>query len=182
MIATLPTEGALGGEYAGRVMRIVALPFLLLFCSCAPLAHSVVVSEDVNVDWEKTGRRYICLTREDAQRNGAILSLNTKKAVEKYERSRVEHPRQTGPIEAVLYPLIHGDDHGTAQALHKNWDRLPDYLRLMLQADLSREGLGEEEARPDELLRMYRAALDAQTCALNRELMEFRIRQLKYRQ
>jgi hypothetical protein len=165
------------------MMRLLAaVPILLLLCSCAPPARYVVVSEDASIDWEKTGQQYICLTRADAGQNSAILSLSTTKAIEKYERNRAEHPRQIGPIEEVLYPLIREDHPGAAQVLRKNWERLPDYLRLVLKADLSREGLGEEEVRPDELLRMYRAALDAQTCALNRAMMEFRIRQLKYRQ
>lgn len=154
-------------------------PLLLLLCSCAQPARYVVISEDVkNITWENPNQRYICLNREDARNNTAILGLYTKAAIHNYEQTQTSQPE---PAEEILSYVIREDYKKAAERLSAyQASSIPKYLELLVKADLAFEG-ELSTVQPNQLVRMYQEAFDLQTSDLSRTIIEHRIRQLRYR-
>jgi hypothetical protein len=167
------TEGAWPGPAVGG-----SLLSILLLCSCAHPARYVIVSEEApDTTLANTGQRYICLKKEDARQHAAILALRTQSDIETYEKKSTG---DRGPVEEVLYRMIRGDYARAGELLRQNGNQIPDYVRLVLRADLASEGQGDD-AGTDRLVKMYQEAYDTQGCDISRDLIKLRIRQLRYR-
>ena len=159
-------------------MKMVwSFPILILLASCSQPAKYVIVSDEMKtLDRTHTDQRYVCLTMDDARSNPDILTLQTKSDVLNYGKKRRDG---RDPIEDVLFHLIR-DDYQKAQELLSDYgDRIPEYLRLVLMADLASEGK-EDPGDASRLVKMYQKALDVKSCAINREIINLRIRQLRY--
>jgi hypothetical protein len=165
-----------GGAWPGPAVGVSLLSILLL-CACAHPARYVIISEaNPDTTLANTGQRYICLKEEDARHNAAILALHTQSDIEKYEQ---KNTGDRNPVEDVLSHLIEGKYDKAEESLRRNGDKIPDYLRLVLRADLASEGQ-EENVETGQLVKMYQEAYDTRGCALNRDLIKLRIRQLRY--
>jgi hypothetical protein len=159
------------------VKRILLLPIIMLLISCASPARYVIISEDMkDADLDNANQRYISLIKEDARDNNGLLTLRTKSAVRDYEQKR---KAGSNPVEDVLSSLIREDYKQAEELLGKYWDRIPEYLRLVLKADLTYEhkGNGIED---NQLVKMYQEAFEVQTSDVSRNIIKLRIRQLRY--
>lgn len=147
---------------------------ILFFLSCSSPRYVVVNSRhDVNLD--DGDKRYICLNNEDARAYKDILGLRTTSGVTKYRQTK----KIDTPVGEVLYAVIAGKYVMARDTLNKNWDAIPDYLRLLMKADLASE-LEKERIPASQLAGMYQQAFEAQTSDLNRDIIKIRIRQLRY--
>ena len=162
----------------GSVTRILLLPILLLQFSCAKPARYIIITEDAkDIRTENTGQFIICLTKEDARRNSDILELRTRSDIKEYQKKRTD---SRNPVEDVLYQLIREDYSRAETLLNQYGSSLPIYLRLAVRADLAAEG-ADRFHPTEELIKLYQEAFDVPGCDINRELIRFRIRQLRYR-
>jgi hypothetical protein len=154
------------------------LVLILLLCACAEPARYVVIAEDAkDVRWEHTGQRLICLSKEDARSTPDLLALYTKSDIQKYEEKR----KDVGdPVAGLLYHLIRADYQTTKELLDQHGDRIPAYVRTMLKADLAYENAGEN-VPPDKVVKLYQEAFELQPCDIGRNIIQLRIRQLRYR-
>jgi hypothetical protein len=156
---------------------ISALPIIVLLFSCSSPARYVIISEDMkDAELRDANQRFVCLMKEDARDNAALLALNTKSAVRDYEQRR---KAGLNPVEDVLSRLIQEDYKKAAELLNTYGDRIPAYLKLILKADLASEDK-KKDMQDGELVKMYQAAFDVQNSEANREIIKLRIRQLRY--
>jgi hypothetical protein len=171
------TRQEIGRNWTRIVTHISLLPIIMLIFACASPPRYVVISEEMNdTTLANSNQRYISLVKKDAIENGALISLRTKSAIREYEEKRKSG---SNPVENVLSSLI-SEDYKEAEAqLEKHWDEIPEYLRLVLKADLAYEhvGNGIEETR---LVKMYQEAFEVQTSDISRNIIKLRIRQLRY--
>lgn len=159
-------------------MRPVSLLLILLLSACAEPARYIVISEDAkDVRWEHTGQRFICLSKEDARNTADLLALYTKSDIQKYEEKRTD---VGDPVAGVLYHLIRADYQTTKELLDQHGDRIPAYVRTMLKADLAYENVGDN-VPPDRVVKLYQEAFELQPCDIGRNIIQLRIRQLRYR-
>jgi hypothetical protein len=175
-----PNRSIHGTQKAGRGsairLLIVATVVLLASASCARPARYVFIPDNGQpAPTQYVSQRYICLKADDANRDRAILSLETTSAVEEYLRTRTE---TRSPVEEVLVRLMREDYDGAAALLEKQGDELPAYLRLLVKADLAYEA---GTAKTSEIVALYQSAYEAQPCDINREFIKLRIRQVRYK-
>jgi len=165
-------------RWSVSVMRLLSLPIIMLLGSCAQPARYIIISEDMkDISWENTDQRYICLITEDAQKTPDILALHTKSEIRNYEQKRKD---SKNPVEDVLYHLILEDYMRAEELLNQYGDGIPEYLKLVLRADLASESK-DENVQASQVVKMYQEAFEVQTCDINRKLIKYRIRQLRYR-
>lgn len=159
---------------------LLILPILLLY-ACSPAARYIVVSEDLAESsggyLNYVGQRFVCLSQTDARNNSGLLSLRTQSDIEDYERTRTD---RQDPVEHLLLHLIREEYSKAREVLHDQESMLPTYLRLMLVADLAYEEAGRNRAQVSQLVKQYQDAYDVQPCAVSREIIKLRIRQVRY--
>lgn len=157
---------------------VASMLSVLLLSACAhPNRYAIFSEEGPHPAPANSAQRLICLKKDDAQQHAAIVALRTDKDIEKYEKS---NPGDRAPVDEILYRLVRGDYARAEELLRQNGDALPDYLRLVLRADLASEGQ-EEDVETGRLVELYQEAHDHPGCELNRGLIKLRIRQLRYR-
>ena len=159
---------------------LLILPILLLY-ACSPSARYMVVSEDSagssRAYRTHNGQRFVCVSQVDARNNSGLLALRTRSDIEDYERTRTD---RQDPVEHILFHLIREDYSKASEVLHEYEGTLPKYLRLMLAADLAYEEVGRNRAPVTELIKQYQDAYDVQPCRMSREIINLRIRQVRY--
>lgn len=161
-----------------RHLLLCVCPLLFLLCSCAQPARYIIISEDSgNVTWENPDQRYICLARQDAGKIMELMALRTKSDIQKYELRR-----EVGqdPVESVLYHLVREEYMKTRELMSQYEGSIPEYLRLLLKADLASED-SENGLQTNQLVSRYQEAFEVQPCDISRSIIQLRIRQLRYR-
>jgi hypothetical protein len=154
-----------------------ALPLFLLLCSCSSPARYIVISEDsAQPSWESADQRYVCLASADARNNRDLLALQTRSDVQDYERKRTD---RQDPIESVLFHLIRDDYPKASELLRQHEDIIPEYLRLLLNADLAYEQT-KNSAQTSQLFKKYQDAFEIQPCVISQTIIKLRIRQARY--
>lgn len=160
-----------------RLFLVTVLCCSILFLvSCSQPARYVIIPDDLKNSGFEADQRYVCLTKNDAQANADILYLRTISDIQNYEQKRKE---SRSPIEDVLSNLIRKDYEKAGKLLNEYGDRIPEYLRLILKADLASE-VEKEKVEISQLVKMYQEAIEVKTCDINREIIKLRIRQLRY--
>lgn len=165
---------------ASPASRLVATPLLLvavaLAGACSPIRYIVVASSEPDDERWNADLRRIPLAAPEAAAAGPLLRLRSRSEVEEWARSR----RDAGSaVEEVLLPLVLGDHARTGEKLRERSDELPEYLRLLLEADLlSERPPGERTAR--DVLAAYQRAWEAQPGKPGKAAVELRVRQLRY--
>jgi hypothetical protein len=154
---------------------VLCCPIFFLV-SCAQPARYVIIPDDLKDLGFEADQRYVCLTKDDAQVNADLLNLRTISDVQNYEQKRKEN---RNPVEDVLYHLIRKDYEKARKLLGEYGDQIPEYLRLILKADLTSE-IEKEKVEISQLVQMYQEAIEVKTCGINREIIKLRIRQLRY--
>ena len=158
-------------------MLMLVLPVFLLLCSCSSPARYIVVSEDsTQPHWESADQRYVCLAPADARNNRGLLALRTRSDVQEYERKRTDGH---DAIEDMLFYLIREDYPKASELLHQHKAAIPEYLRLLLDADFAYED-ARSSAQFSRLIKQYQDAFDVQPCAISRAIIQLRIRQVRY--
>ena len=166
-----------------RLIRklILILP-LLLVSACNPPARYIVVSEDSAesdpASRDNSDQRFLCLTPADAQKYRGLLALRKQSDIENYERKR-STDRQD-PVEGILFHLIRGEYAKASDSLHQQEATVPEYLRVLLSADLAYEVEAKNSTNAPQLIKQYQGAFDVQPCAMSREIINLRIRQVRY--
>jgi hypothetical protein len=145
-----------------------------MLLSCETPARYIIISENkADIKFVNAGRRYICLNKVDAENYKDMLSLRTKSDIKEYEQKRSATPK---PLEEILYHLIITDYKKSEELLIIYRNDVPEYLQLLLKADLAAENnIGGMPT--NKLVDMYQEALEAQQTEIGRDLMKFRIRQ-----
>lgn len=161
-----------------RHILLCVCPLLFLLCSCAQPARYIIISEDSgNVTWENPDQRYICLARQDAGKSMELMALRTNSDIQKYELRR---EAGQDAVENVLYHLVRADYKKTKELMSQYGDSIPEYLRLLLRADLASED-SENDLQTNQLVSRYQEAFEVQPCDISRTIIQLRIRQLRYR-
>lgn len=155
---------------------IIGLCPILFLISCAPPARYVIINDDLKDLGLEANQRYVCLMEADAQANTEILHLRTISDVRNYEQRRKE---RRNPVEDVLYHLIREDYQKAGELLVEYSDQIPEYLRLVLKADLTSE-IKKEKVETSYLVKLYQEATEVRTCYITQEIIRLRIRQLRY--
>lgn len=155
-----------------RLAIIVAA--LMLLGACAGHARYVLVTSRNDVDHSSGSQRYICLTGAESSRLPGMLALYSERDITRYERSR----RTGDPLEDILFHVIRSDYRTAGTLLERHGRDVPPGLRLLLLADLSYETGTDIPA--ERLRSLYQEAFEAQSCDLNRDLIQLRIRQMRY--
>ena len=165
------------------VRKLVFLLSLLLFAACNAPVRYVVVSEDsaetYTASRENPAQRFVCLTHADAQNHSGLLALRRQSDIEDYERLRID---RHDPVERILFHLIRGEYGKAGDALHEHEGTVPEYLRVLLRADLAYEAAANNTANAARFIKQYQDAFDVQPCARSREMINLRIRQVRYSQ
>ena len=158
-------------------MGAVLLTACVILSSCAPYARYVIINDHRDgIDFDYAGQRYICLSNKDAENMEGVIALRKKSDIRMYMQTRKDTHNQA---EDVLAYLVIGDYKKSKELLQSQWHDMPEYLRLLLRADLASE---TETKRKSSLVKLYQEAYDVQPCDINREIIKFRIRQLRYGQ
>jgi len=165
-----------------RFIRILMLALTLsLLPGCSPPARYIVVSEDATESTqaypENVDQRFVCLAQADARNHSRLLALRKQSDIEDYERTRTD---RQDPVERVLLHLLRQDYSKASEVLHENEAAFPEYLRLMLNADLAYEEFGRDPAKVTVLIKQYQDAYEIQPCTMSRHLIKLRIRQVRY--
>jgi hypothetical protein len=79
-----------------------------------------------------------------------------------------------------LFHLLRQNYSKASEVLHQNEAAFPEYLRVLLNADLAYEELGRDPAKVTQLIKQYQDAYEIQPCAMSRDLINLRIRQVRY--
>lgn len=167
----------IGEKWLRFVMRVSLLTMIMLSFSCASPPRYVIISDDMNdAVLENANQRFVSLIKEDAIKNTSLLDLRTKSAIRDYEQKR---KGGLNPVEDVLNSLIREDYKQAEALLDKNWNNIPEYLRLVLKADLTYEHK-ENGIEENRLVKMYQEAYEVQTSDKSRGIIKLRIRQLMY--
>lgn len=163
--------------------KFVFLLSLLLFAACNAPVRYIVVSEDsaetYSASRENPAQRFVCLTHADAQNHSGLLALRRQSDIEDYERTRTD---RHDPVERILFHLIRGEYGKAGDALHEHEATVPEYLRVLLRADLAYEAAANNTANAAQFIKQYQDAFDVQPCAMSREMINLRIRQVRYSQ
>ena|SRR5262245_15344247 len=162
------------------IQHLIYIFPVFLLCGCNPPARYIVVSEDspesasasrVNAD-----QRFVCLSQTDAKNNSGLLALGQQSDIQDYERKRTD---RQDPVERVLFHLIRAEYSQASDLLHQNQAAFPDYLRVLLDADLAYEQ-DRNSGDVTRFIKQYQDAFDVQPCAMSREIINLRIRQVRY--
>lgn len=154
---------------------------LLLLSACSAPARYIVVSEDsaeayrahrVNAD-----QRFVCLAQADARNNRGLLALQQQSDIKEYERTRTD---RQDPVERILFHLIREEYSKASDVLQQHEAVVPPYLRALLNADLAYETNGRNSANTPQFMKQYQDAFDVQPCAMSREIINLRMRQVRY--
>jgi hypothetical protein len=152
-------------------------PLFLLLCSCSSPARYVVISEDSTPpQWESADQRYVCLDQADASTHRDLLALRTRSDIQEYERKRKD---RQDPIEGVLFHLIRDEYPKASELLHQHEATIPEYLRLLLDADFAYEET-RNSTESSRLIKRYQNAFEVQPCGISRAIIQLRIRQVRY--
>jgi len=156
------------------------LPFLLL-CACNAPARYIIVSEDSAESYrayrENADQRFVCLTPADARNHSGLLALRRQSDIEDYKRKRTD-PQD--PVERVLFHLIREEYSKVSDVLHEHEAAVPAYLRVLLNADLAYEAEARNPAKHPQFIKQYQEVFEIQPCAMSREIINLRIRQVRY--
>jgi Zn-dependent M16 (insulinase) family peptidase len=152
-----------------------ALPLFIVIVSCTTPARYVIISDNIGlIRTQNIEQRLICLSSNDAEFYRNILNLRTKSDIEKYGLNRTPYP-----VEEVLYRMTTEDYNRVEELLTIYRDNIPEYLRLLLRADLAAEK-GGKGALTKQLVNLYQDAMEVQPCKISRDILNFRIRQGRY--
>lgn len=152
------------------------MPFILLVSCAQPARYRIVSEETKDIHVGDPDQRYVFLNKEDAAKNREILALHTKAEVQAYAQRRKE---SQNPIEDVLYHLVREEYQKAGELLNQYGERIPEYLRLVIKADLASQQ-EKSEVPVSQLVKMYQDAFEVQTHDLSREIIKLRIRQIRY--
>jgi hypothetical protein len=156
---------------------MIVPPLFFLLCSCSSPARYIVISEDsTQPHWESADQRYVCLAPADARTHRDLLALRTRSDIQEYERKRTN---RQDPMEGVLFYLIRDEYPKASELLHQHEAAIPEYLRLLLNADFAYEE-AKSPAQFSRLIKQYQDAFDVQPCAVSRAIIQLRIRQVRY--
>lgn len=163
-----------------RILMVI-LPLFSLLCGCSSPARYIVVSEDSTESSpayrENADQRFVCLASADARNHSGLLALRKQSDIQDYERKRTD---RQDPVERVLFHLLRQNYSKASEVLHQNEAAFPEYLRVLLNADLAYEELGRDPAKVTQLIKQYQDAYEIQPCAMSRDLINLRIRQVRY--
>jgi len=165
---------------ASPASRLVAAPLLLvgaaLAGACSPIRYVAVAAGEPDDERWNADLRRIPLAAPEAVTAGPFLGLLSRPEIEEWERGR---SGARSAVEEVLLPLVLGDHVRAGEKLRERGHELPEYLRLLLEADLlSERSPAERTAR--EVLAAYQRAWEAQPGRPGKEAIELRVRQLRY--
>jgi hypothetical protein len=165
------------------IRKLVLLLSLLLFAACHAPVRYIVVSDDSAETYssfrENSAQRFVCLTHADAQNHSGLLALRRQSDIEDYERRRTD---RHDPVERILFHLIRGEYGKAGDALHEHEATVPEYLRVLLRADLAYEAAGKNSGNAAQFIKQYQDAFDLQPCAMSHEMINLRMRQVRYSQ
>jgi hypothetical protein len=163
------------------IQKLVFILPLLLLSACNAPARYIVVSEDsaqsYRANHDNSDQRFICLTQADAHNHSGLLALRQQSDIEGYERMRID---RQDPVERILFHLIRGEYDKAGDALHAHEATVPEYLRVLLNADLAYEAEAKNTAKAPQFIKQYQDAFDVQPCIMSREIINLRIRQVRY--
>jgi len=160
-----------------RYFLMCVSPLLLLLWSCNHPNRYLIISEgSPEPEWESTEHRYVCLSPADAKNYPHLLALRTESDVLAYERRRTDG---ADPVEDVLFHLVRDDYPKASELLRRHEGVIPEYLRLLLDADLAYEE-ARNSVSTSHLIKQYQDAFDVQPCGISRAIIQLRIRQARY--
>ena len=159
-----------------KIVWVLLLMALTLFSCAKPARYVFITDNKADVQYDNFSQRYICLSESDSKTYNEILALRTKSDIEKYKLKR---SNIAVPGEEVLFHLITEDYKKAEELLNANQNVIPEYLKLMMRADLAAE-IGEGGMQSKQLINLYQEALDMQPCKISGDLIKFRIRQWRY--
>ncbi len=161
-----------------RLAPKAAVFFLaLLLSACSTPARYVVISEDSEAPrLMTTDQRLVCLAPAEARTHRDLLALVTRADVDHYQGKRAD---KHDPVEEVLFHLVREDYPKASELLHRYEGSIPEYLRLLLNADFTYEE-SRSAAQSNLLIKEYQEAFEAQPCAASRDIIHLRIRQVRY--
>jgi hypothetical protein len=164
------------------IHRLIVMLPLLLVCACNPPPRYIVVPDDSPESYpasrDNSDQRFVCLTQADAQKYRGLLALRKQSDIEDYERTR--RTDRQDPVEGILFHLIRGEYAKASDSLHQEEATVPEYLRALLRADLTYEVEARNSINTPQLIKQYQDAFDVQPCAISREIINLRIRQVRY--
>ena len=169
------SELNMGSRTTALRMSAALFTACVILSSCAPYARYVIIDDNRDgIDFDYAGQRYICLSNADAENMEGVIALRKKSDIRMYMQTR---KGAQNPAEDVLVYLIIGEYKKSKELLHSRWHDMQEYLRLLLRADLASE---TEDIKISALVKLYQEAYEVQPCDINREIIKFRIRQLRY--